>query len=135
MTAPRRGRIEGVLVDDEGAAVLLPALRRFASELIDHDGARGRRTLGQVADLLQDFEDAAARHRARFACAPIGGRSDGAPSELTVMSTSDAAERLIRSPKSVRELIERGDLIATKHGRDWIITAAAVDRYLERNNP
>lgn len=133
MTAPRRGRIEGVLLDDEAAAILLPAVRRFASELADFDGRRGRRTLSQVADLLQDLEDAAARHRARFACAPIDGRSDGDPSESMAMSTADAAERLSRSPKSIRELCASGELIATKHGRDWIISSAAVDAYLERN--
>ena len=133
MTAPRRGRIEGVLLDDEAAAILLPAVRRFASELADFDGRRGRRTLEQVADLLQDLEDAAARHRARFACAPIDGLIDGEPSESVVMSTSDAAARLNRSPKSVRELIERGELIAVMVGRDWVVTTAAVDLYLERN--
>ena len=45
------------------------------------------------------------------------------------ISTKEAAERLDVSARRVRQLIASGQLAATKVGRDYIISAAAVEAY------
>lgn len=37
------------------------------------------------------------------------------------LTTAEAAKQLRVTPRRVRALIERGQLPATRHGRDWII--------------
>ena len=46
-----------------------------------------------------------------------------------LITLSRAAERLGRSPSTLREQIRRGQLRATKLGRDWLLDEAEVDRY------
>jgi excisionase family DNA binding protein len=45
------------------------------------------------------------------------------------MTTAEAAARLGITPEAVRKAIKRGRLVATKHGRDWLIDAVEVERY------
>ena len=50
-------------------------------------------------------------------------------------TANDAAPLLGLKPGSVRAFIKRGVILATKHGRDWLITDAEIARYLsERKN-
>lgn len=49
------------------------------------------------------------------------------------MTTDEAAARLGIEPVSVRQAIARGTLRATKHGRDYWITEAAVADYEARH--
>lgn len=45
-----------------------------------------------------------------------------------LLTTRQAAEHLHVGPHWVRVLITRGDLPATRHGRDWVIQAQDLDR-------
>jgi len=45
----------------------------------------------------------------------------------------EAAERLGVSPDNLRGAIARGSLRAVKHGRDWWVTEAEVQRYASEN--
>lgn len=49
----------------------------------------------------------------------------------TILTTAQAAKKLNVTPRRVRALIERGQLPATRHGRDWVIYAHDLAR-LER---
>ena len=46
-----------------------------------------------------------------------------------MLTTAEAAALLGIKPGSVRALIKRGLLEATKHGRDHLITQEAIERY------
>ena len=46
-----------------------------------------------------------------------------------MLTTKQAGAQLSLAPRSVNWLIKRGLLAATKHGRDWKIDQAEVDRY------
>lgn len=48
-----------------------------------------------------------------------------------LLTTAQAAQKLNVTPRRVRALIERGQLLATRHGRDWVIFAHDLAR-LER---
>lgn len=49
------------------------------------------------------------------------------------MTLRDAADRLGVTPDNLRGAIARGALKAEKHGRDWWVSPAEVERYrLER---
>jgi excisionase family DNA binding protein len=41
----------------------------------------------------------------------------------------EAAARLGTSPDNLRGAIKRGSLKAEKHGRDWWVTEAEIERY------
>lgn len=45
-----------------------------------------------------------------------------------VLSVADAAERLGVSPRRVRQLIDDGDLRASRMGRSWLVAADSVER-------
>jgi excisionase family DNA binding protein len=45
------------------------------------------------------------------------------------MTTTEAAHALGIKPVTVRAAIANGKLRATRHGRDWHITPAAVEAY------
>ena len=45
------------------------------------------------------------------------------------MTLIEAAHRLGTSPDNLRGAIARGALKAEKHGRDWWVTDAEVERY------
>jgi excisionase family DNA binding protein len=45
------------------------------------------------------------------------------------MTTDEAAAKLGLSPQTLRNQVASGRLVATKRGRDWWITPAALDRY------
>lgn len=51
------------------------------------------------------------------------------------LSVAEAAERLDVSVRRVRQLVEQGDLPASRIGKAWAIDAAAVDRRKEREAP
>lgn len=51
------------------------------------------------------------------------------------LSVAEAAERLGVSVRRVRQLVEEGDLPASRIGRAWAIDSAAVDRRKEREAP
>lgn len=50
-------------------------------------------------------------------------------------TTRDAADRLGIKPRSVVWLIKNGLLTATKHGRDYLIEDAEIDRYAVERRP
>ena len=54
---------------------------------------------------------------------------------MPTLTTAQAADRLGLKPRSVVQLIRRGLLAATKHGRDWAIDEAEVDRYAAQRRP
>lgn len=45
------------------------------------------------------------------------------------MTISEAAKALGVTPDTLRQQIGRGRFKATKHGRDWWVTEAEVERY------
>ncbi len=47
----------------------------------------------------------------------------------TTLTTEEAARLLGISAATVRQSIRRGALAATRHGRDWYLTRAEIDRY------
>lgn len=49
------------------------------------------------------------------------------------MTLIEAAELLGTSPDNLRGAIKRGSLKATKHGRDWWVEPAEVERYRLEN--
>jgi excisionase family DNA binding protein len=49
------------------------------------------------------------------------------------MTLKEAAESLGTSPDNLRGAIARGTFKATKLGRDWIVSAAEVERYRREN--
>ena len=51
------------------------------------------------------------------------------------MTTQEAAELLGVDPATVRQAILAGRLEATKRGRDWWLTPAAVERYRTGRRP
>lgn len=54
---------------------------------------------------------------------------------MTTLTTAQAADRLGLKPRSVVQLIRRGLLAATKHGRDYAIDEAEVTRYAVERRP
>lgn len=52
-----------------------------------------------------------------------------------MLTTKEVADRLGIKPRSVVQLIRRGLLIATKHGRDYSIDPAEVERYQAERRP
>jgi excisionase family DNA binding protein len=51
-------------------------------------------------------------------------------------TTDEVAELLNIKPRAVRMHIERGNIAATKRGRDLFITQAEIDRFqLQRKGP
>jgi excisionase family DNA binding protein len=54
---------------------------------------------------------------------------------MPTLTTKGAADRLGIKPRSVVALIKRGLLVATKHGRDYAIEEAEVDRYQRERRP
>ena len=50
-------------------------------------------------------------------------------------TTTEAATLLGIKPGSVRALIARNLIAATRHGRDWLITQEALDAYLLARRP
>lgn len=61
--------------------------------------------------------------------------SRGIVSAMKWLSVAEAAERLGVSVRRVRQLVEQGDLPASRIGRAWAIDSAAVDRRKEREAP
>ncbi len=59
------------------------------------------------------------------------GRPDGPPAASTVekLNASQAATRLGVSERTIRRAIQRGDLVATRHGREHQIAIDALDRF------
>lgn len=51
------------------------------------------------------------------------------------MTTSEAADRLGIKARSVVQLIKRGLITATKHGRDYWIESDEVERYASERRP
>jgi excisionase family DNA binding protein len=51
------------------------------------------------------------------------------------LTTTEAADRLGLRPRSVVQLIKRGLIAATKHGRDYAIDEAEVARYVAQRRP
>ena len=49
------------------------------------------------------------------------------------MTLKEAADRLGVTPDNLRGAIKRGALRAEKHGRDWWVTDAEVERYRREN--
>jgi excisionase family DNA binding protein len=45
------------------------------------------------------------------------------------VTLKEAAERLAVTPDNLRGAIARGSLRAVKHGRDWWVTEAEIERY------
>lgn len=45
------------------------------------------------------------------------------------LTTTEAAERLKLTKRSVARLIKRGQIEAEKRGRDWFIEEAEIERY------
>lgn len=52
-----------------------------------------------------------------------------------MLTTAQAADRLGINPRSVVQLIKRGLLAATKHGRDYAIDEAEIERYAAERRP
>ena len=48
------------------------------------------------------------------------------------MTIKEAAVRLLRTPSAVIYMIQRGDLVAKRHGREWNVSAASVARVLKQ---
>jgi excisionase family DNA binding protein len=49
------------------------------------------------------------------------------------MTLTQAAQVLGLSPETLRVQIRNGKLVATKHGRDWWVTPAEVQRYAKEH--
>jgi len=49
------------------------------------------------------------------------------------VTLTEAARQLATSPDNLRGAIRRGALKAVKHGRDWWVEAAEVERYRLEN--
>lgn len=49
------------------------------------------------------------------------------------MTLIEAAAKLGTSPDNLRGAIKRGALKAVKHGRDWWVAPAEVERYAREN--
>jgi excisionase family DNA binding protein len=49
------------------------------------------------------------------------------------MTLKEAAEVLGTSPDNLRMAIKRGSLKANKHGRDWFVTPASVEKYRQEH--
>lgn len=52
-----------------------------------------------------------------------------------MLTTHEAADRLGIKPRSVVQLIKRDLLAAVKHGRDYSIDPAEVERYITERRP
>ena len=63
----------------------------------------------------------------------FGPDVDKLPSAVEELSLAEAAARCQppRSPITLRVQIRNGRLKATKRGRDWVVTAANLENYLE----
>lgn len=53
------------------------------------------------------------------------------PSAAEELSLGEASERSELSTETLRGQIHKGKLEARKRGRDWVVTAAALENYLE----
>jgi excisionase family DNA binding protein len=49
------------------------------------------------------------------------------------MTLKEAAELLGVTPDNLRGAIKRGTLKANKHGRDWFVTPASVEKYRQEH--
>ena len=49
------------------------------------------------------------------------------------MTLKEAAAALGVTPDNLRGAIARGSLKANKHGRDWFVTPAAVEKYRQEH--
>lgn len=49
------------------------------------------------------------------------------------MTLKDAAAMLGVTPDNLRGAIKRGTLKANKHGRDWFVTPAQVEKYRQEH--
>jgi excisionase family DNA binding protein len=52
-----------------------------------------------------------------------------------LLTLTEAGERFGLSPVTLRVLVNQGRLAATKRGRDWFVTGAAVRAYLKSRKP
>ena len=52
-----------------------------------------------------------------------------------MLTTAEAADRLGVKPRSVVQFIKRGLIAATKHGRDYAIDEAEIERYERERRP
>ncbi len=50
-----------------------------------------------------------------------------------VLTLKQAAERSGKSMSTLRTQIKRGVLAGRREGRDWLVTASALKRYMERH--
>ena len=52
-----------------------------------------------------------------------------------MLTTAEAAARLGIEPVTLRAHIKKGHIKAAKHGRDWFIEQAEVDRFNQEKRP
>ncbi len=76
---------------------------------------RLERKMNQVLDLLGSFMR-------------TGGKADAGHAEL--LTVTEAAALIKRSPFTVRMMIKNNELPATKDGKRWLISAADVEAWL-----
>lgn len=52
-----------------------------------------------------------------------------------LLTTIEAAGQLGCTPDHIRLLIRRGDLTATKRGRDWFLASREIEKYQKNKRP
>lgn len=52
---------------------------------------------------------------------------------MTLLTVSEAAGRLARTERTIRDQLAKGALRGQKIGRDWLVELAEVDRYQREN--
>ena len=54
--------------------------------------------------------------------------------ESIILSVKDVANKLKMTEQNVRNLVRKGDIIATRVGKQWIVTEKDLDCYIKRKN-
>lgn len=88
-----------------------------------------RRTINRAFGATLTPNERAERERHLQRIGSTVGRKDKGVTMQNQLTTGEAAHLLGCTSATVRQSITRGALTATRHGRDWLLTRAEVERY------
>ena len=130
-------------IDDDGrefVCVPVAVAARLARPLraaINENKRNGIRTAADVLAVVEDFEHASVGSRAAAVAEQGNGGNgshvdDAGPMLPPNMSTAEAAQLINRTDRTVRDLINAGQLDAERVKGDWRVFNASATAYLEQ---
>lgn len=112
-------QLDGVLVPPELARPLAAAARQGIASYDHRNGG------GTVAAGLRELVD-------QLAAAVAPRRTPAVTVEARQLTTAQAAPVMGVTQRRVQQLARNGDIIAAKHGRDYLVDAQAAQQWKER---